>query len=48
MSYCYYITYYLCHEALVNDPEREMLRLGARFGAPWKAARFVNIVEAKR
>jgi len=23
-----------------------MLRLGARFGAPWKAARFVNIVEA--
>tara|TARA_B100000795_G_scaffold155203_2_gene116403 strand:+ start:512 stop:1411 length:900 start_codon:yes stop_codon:yes gene_type:complete len=37
----------LRYEALVDDPEREMLRLGARLGAPWKAARFVNIVESK-
>ena len=37
----------LRYEALVDDPEREMVRLGARLGAPWKAARFVNVVEAK-
>ena len=38
----------LKYEALVDDPERELLHLGARLGAPWKAKRFVNIVEAKR